>query len=195
MKRPAVFLDRDGTINEEVGYIHDAENLRLIAGAAEAIRRLNEAGLLAILTTNQSGPARGYYPESHIGTLHQRLNDLLLEEGALLDDLYYCPHHPEGVDPRFTKACRCRKPETGMVDEAVAKHDIDRSRSYVIGDKATDVELGQKAGCKAILLTSGYGERVLAGEYQWQVKPDFVAPNLAAAVDWLLADLELANES
>lgn len=195
MKRPAVFLDRDGTINEEVGYIHDAENLRLIPGAADAIRRLNEAGVLAILTTNQSGPARGYYPESHIHTLHQRLNDLLLEEGALLDDLYYCPHLPDGMEPRYAKACKCRKPETQMVDEAIAKHGIDRARSYVVGDKATDVELGRNAGCKAILLKSGYGARVLAGEYQWQVEPDFVAPTLVEAVDWILADLAAPHGS
>lgn len=190
MKRAAVFLDRDGTINEEVGYIHDAQNLNLIPGAAEAIRRLNEAGVLAVLTTNQSGPARGYYPESHIHTLHARLTELLLEEGAFLDDLYYCPHLPDGTDIRYTKACKCRKPETQMVDEACAKHDIDRTVSYVVGDKATDVELGQNAGCRTVLLTSGYGERVLAGEYQWKVEPDFVAPTLLAAVEWILSDLE-----
>lgn len=189
MQKPAVFLDRDGTINEEVGYIHEAKNLVLIPGAATAIRRLNEAGVLAILVTNQSGPARGFYPESHIGTLNQRLTDLLLEEGAFLDDLYYCPHLPDGVDPRYSLACACRKPGTQMVDLAVAKHDVDKRRSYVVGDKATDVELGQNAGCKSVLLTSGYGERVLKGEYQWKVEPDFVAPTLLAAVDWILADL------
>lgn len=189
MKRPAVFLDRDGTINEEVGYIHDARNLVLIPGAAEAIRRLNEVGILAILVTNQSGPARGYYPESHLGTLHQRLTDLLFDEGAFLDALYYCPHLPDGTDPRYSLACACRKPATGMVEAACQAHPIDLERSYVVGDKATDVELGQNAGCKSILLTSGYGERVLKGEYQWQVEPDHVAPTLLAAVDWILADL------
>lgn len=189
MKQPAVFLDRDGTINEEVGYIHDAQNLVLIPGAAEAIRRLNEAGVLAILVTNQSGPARGYYPESHIGTLHQRLTDLLFEEGAFLDALYYCPHLPDGTEPRYSIACECRKPGTQMVDEACAKHEVDRSLSYVVGDKATDVELGQNAGCKSVLLTSGYGERVLKGEYQWKVEPDHVAPTLLSAVEWILADL------
>jgi D-glycero-D-manno-heptose 1,7-bisphosphate phosphatase len=189
-KRPAVFLDRDGTINEEVGYIYDAQDLRLIPGAADAIRRLNEAGIMAILVTNQSGPARGYYPESHIGTLHQRLNDLLLDEGALLDDLFYCPHLPDGTDPRYAIACNCRKPGTQMVDEAVAKHPVDLARSYVVGDKATDVELGHNAGCRTVLLQTGYGDRVLSGEYQWKVEPTHVAPDLSAAVDWILADLQ-----
>lgn len=190
MSPRAVFLDRDGTINEEVGYIHDPQNLRLIPGAAAAIRRLNEAGLLAILVTNQSGPARGYYPESHIHTLHARLHDLLLEEGAFLDDVYYCPHLPDGVDPRYTRVCRCRKPGTELVETAAAKHGLDLARCYVVGDKATDVELGQNAGCRTVLLTSGYGEQVLAGTYQWQVQPDHVAPRLDAAVEWILADLE-----
>ena len=193
MKRPAVFLDRDGTINEEVGYIYEPQDLRLIPGAAGAIHRLNEAGILAILTTNQSGPARGYYPESHIETLHQRLNDLLLEEGALLDALYYCPHLPDGVNPRYAIPCQCRKPERGMIDQALAAHDIDLPRSYVIGDKATDVEFGHKVGCKSVLLLTGYGKQVLAGTYQWKVEPDFVATDLSAAIDWLLEDLMRAS--
>lgn len=189
MKRPAVFLDRDGTINEEVGYIYNLADLCLIPGAAEAIRRLNAAGVLAVLTTNQSGPARSYYPESHVQALNQRLVDLLLDEGALLDDLYYCPHHPEGSDPRYALVCDCRKPGTRMVEEAASKHEVDLASSYVVGDKATDVELGQNAGCRTVLLTSGYGERVLAGDYQWKVEPDHVAPDLLRAVDWILQDL------
>jgi D-glycero-D-manno-heptose 1,7-bisphosphate phosphatase len=194
VNRVAVFLDRDGTLNEEVGYIHDARNLNLIPGAGEAVRSLNQAGVLAILVTNQSGPARGYYPESHIHTLHERLNDLLMDEGAVLDDLYYCPHLPDGTDPRYAIACQCRKPGTLLVDRAVEKHGIDLSRSYVVGDKATDVELGQAAGCRTVLLTSGFGERVLAGEYQWKVEPDFVAPTVLEATRWILADLA-ARES
>lgn len=187
--RPAVFLDRDGTINEEVGYIHDPRDLNLIPGAAAAIRELNALGVLAILVTNQSGPARGYYPESHLDTLHQRLNQLLEDEGAFLDDLYYCPHLPDGTVPAYTMACDCRKPGTKLVQLATAKHGIDLARSYVVGDKATDVELGQNAGCKTVLLTSGYGQRVLDGEYQWPVQPDHVAPSLKEAMTWILADM------
>lgn len=187
--RPAVFLDRDGTINEEVGYIYNPLDLTLIPGAAEAIRELNTLGVLAILVTNQSGPARGYYPESHLDTLHERLTQLLEEEGAFLDDLYYCPHLPDGVVPEYTMACECRKPGTKLVELAAAKHGIDLSRSYVVGDKATDVELGQNAGCRTVLLTSGFGQRVLDGEYQWPVTPDHIAPSLKEAVAWILADM------
>lgn len=187
--RPAVFLDRDGTINEEVGYIHNPLDLNLIPGAAEAIREFNALGILAILVTNQSGPARGYYPESHLDTLHERLEQLLLEEGAFLDDVYYCPHLPDGSVPAYTMACNCRKPGTELVMRAAAKHGIDLKRSYVVGDKATDVELGENAGCRTVLLTSGYGQRVLDGEYQWPVRPDHVASSLKEATAWILADM------
>lgn len=187
--RPAVFLDRDGTLNEEVGYIHDPLDLNLIPGAAAAIRELNALGVPAILITNQSGPARGYYPESHLDTLHARLNQLLEEEGAFLDDLYYCPHLPDGTVPAYTMACECRKPGTKLARMAAEKHGLDLTRSYMVGDKATDVEMGQNAGCKTVLLTSGYGQRVLDGAYQWPVTPDHVAPSLAEAMTWILADL------
>ncbi len=187
--RPAVFLDRDGTINEEVGYIHDPLDLNLIPGAAAAIRELNAKGVMAILVTNQSGPARGFYPESHLDTLNNRLNHLLEEEGAFLDDLYYCPHLPDGTVSAYTMVCDCRKPGTKMVQLATEKHGIDLSRSYVVGDKATDVELGQNAGCRTVLLTSGYGQRVLDGAYQWQVTPDHVAATLQEAVSWIMADM------
>ena len=181
MSRPAVFLDRDGTINEEVGYIHELEKLNLIPGAALAIRGLNALGVPVILVTNQSGPARGYYPESWIHDLHERLVQLLAAEGARLDGLYYCPHLPDGSVAEFSFACDCRKPEPGMLRQAAAEHDLDLSRSFMIGDKATDVEVGERAGTRTILLTSGYGERVLAGTYQHQVSPDHVCATLQEA--------------
>lgn len=186
--KTAVFLDRDGTINIEAGYIHNVADLNLMPGAGAALRRVNDAGLLAILATNQSGPARGYYPESHVLALHDRLNALLTAEGAHLDDLYYCPHHPEGVVAAYTQTCDCRKPEPGMLLAAAERHGIDLKASYMIGDKATDVEVGQRAGCKTVLLRSGYGEEVIAGTYQWQVTPDHVADTLVEAIDWVLAD-------
>lgn len=189
MGRPAVFLDRDGTINEEAGYIRDLDALRLMPGAAGAIRQLNDHGIPAILVTNQSGPARGFYPEAWIGTLHARLGALLAVEGAHLDALYYCPHLPDGTIPELSIACGCRKPEPGMLREAARAHDLDLSASYMIGDKATDVEAGQQAGCRTVLLKSGYGERVLAGEYQWPVQPNFVAPTLVEAIAWVLEAL------
>lgn len=190
--RPAVFLDRDGTINEEVGYIRDLADMRLIPGAGEAIRRLNEASIPVILVTNQSGPARGYYDEGWVNNLHERLQELLLEEGAILDAVEYCPHLPPeegGKVPPYATRCDCRKPGTLMLDRAAERLAIDPRLSYVVGDKATDVELGHNAGSRSILLQTGYGDRVLTGEYQWKVRPDHVAAHLAAAVDWILLDL------
>lgn len=188
----AVFLDRDGTINVEAGYIRELENLRLMPGAGPAIRALNERGVPVILATNQSGPARGYYPETWVHALHERLVALLAAEGAHLDDLFYCPHLPDGTVPEYTQDCRCRKPEPGMLEEAAAKHGIDLARSYMIGDKATDVEVGQRVGARTVLLRSGYGEQVLDGTYQWTVEADHVADTLVEAIDWVLADMGAA---
>lgn len=186
--RRAVFLDRDGTINVEAGYIRDLADLQLMAGAAEAIRQLRAAGFLAILATNQTGPARDYYPESWVWQLNNRIMTLLHDAGTTLDGLYYCPHLAEGIVPAYSLACDCRKPEPGMLLAAARDYGIDLTRSYMVGDKATDVEVGHRAGTKGILLTSGYGEQVLAGTYQeLKAPPDHVAPDLAAAAEWILA--------
>lgn len=187
MPRPAVFLDRDGTINQEVGYIHELEKLNLIPGAAAAIRGLNEMGVPVILVTNQSGPARGFYPESWVHALNDRLVKLLSAEGARLDALYYCPHLPEGSVPEFSIVCDCRKPEPGMLKQAAAEHDLDLAQSWMIGDKATDVEVGERAGSHTILLTSGYGTRVLEGTYQHRVEAEKVCDSLAEAYETVLA--------
>lgn len=193
-KRPVVFLDRDGTLNVEVGYIRNVEDLVLIDGAAEAVRKLNQAGIAAILVTNQTGAARGYYAESHIHALHARLLKLLKAENAHLDQIYYCPHLEEGTVPPFNKVCDCRKPEIGMVEQAYAEHpELDKSQSFVIGDKATDVELARNCGAKGILVTTGYGTAVLKGEYQHIVEPDFQAPSIVEAVDWILQQVQVAR--
>lgn len=196
VSRPVVFLDRDGTLNEEVGYIREVSNLNLIAGAADAVKRLNAAGVAAVLTTNQSGVARGYYSEDHIHQLHERLTKLLDEHGAKLDAVYYCPHLPEGVVEPFNCVCQCRKPEPGMVELALQEHpEFDRKRAYVVGDKSTDVELAHKFGGKGVLVTTGYGQDVLDGKYQWPVQPDFIARDIIEAVDWILHDLGVAKVS
>ncbi len=193
--KPVVFLDRDGTLNVERGYIHELENLNLIDGAAIAIKTLNEKNIACILVTNQTGAARGFYAEDHILALNSRLCDLLAQEGAHLDACYYCPHlsKEDGgkVDP-YAKLCTCRKPEIGLVEQAYSEHEeLCRSLSYVVGDKSTDVELAINCGAKGVLVKTGYGEKVLSGDYQWKVTPNHLADSITDAVEWILKDLAL----
>ncbi len=193
--RPVVFLDRDGTLNEEVGYIRVISDLRLIAGAAEAVKKLNDANIAAILVTNQTGAARGYYLEKHIQDLNSRLVALLAKDGARLDGIYYCPHLPAAPVSQYAVACRCRKPEVGMIEQAYSDHpDLDRRQSFVVGDKATDVELARNCGAKSVLVVTGYGEAVVSGSYQWKVLPDFQAKSIVDAVDWILEQVKSAKE-
>ncbi len=194
MAKRAVFLDRDGVLNVEVGYVHRLEDLNLIPGVAPAVRRLNEAGLFCCLVSNQAGPARGFYPASHVDALHDRLITLLDQEAAAhLDALYYCPYlsAPEGgIDPAYTRWSTWRKPNTGMLVAAAWEHDLDIPRSFMVGDKATDVDLAHNAGCTGILVQTGYGDRVLSGQYQHQTQPDYIATDLAQAVDWILKSIK-----
>jgi D-glycero-D-manno-heptose 1,7-bisphosphate phosphatase len=192
--KPVVFLDRDGTLNVEAGYIKNVEDLVLEAGAGQAVRKLNQAGVSAILVTNQSGPARNYYPQAHVEALHRRLCKLLEKEQAFLDDIYYCPHlpAPDGVVPELSKACDCRKPQTGMVERAFREHpELSRGKAFVVGDKATDVELARNVGAKAVLVRTGYGNAVLSGSYQWPVEADYQADSILEAVDWILSRPDL----
>lgn len=189
-QKPVVFLDRDGTLNVESGYIRDLNDLHLISGAGEAVRKLNSSGVAAVLITNQSGAARGYYEEEHIRNLNTRLVSLLKQENAFLDDVYYCPHLPDGVVEQYTFVCQCRKPAAGLVEQAYRDHpELDRSRSFVVGDKATDVELASNCGARSILVETGYGIQVVSGQYQWKVEPDFQTDNITTAVEWILKSL------
>ncbi|NMG10286.1 HAD family hydrolase [Brasilonema sp. UFV-L1] len=195
MGKPAVFLDRDGVLNVEAGYIHSVEDLHLIPGVAKSVRQLNDQGIFCCLVSNQSGPARGYYPDSHVQTLHQRLCRLLAQQaGAKLDALYYCPYlsPPEGgLDPEYTGWSTWRKPNTGMLVAAAWEHDLDLKHSFMVGDKATDVDMAHNAGCVGILVQTGFGDRVLAGDYQHHTKPDYIAKDLAVAVEWILQQLDI----
>jgi D-glycero-D-manno-heptose 1,7-bisphosphate phosphatase len=187
----AVFLDRDGTINEEGGYINHVDRLKLIDGAAEAVALLGSHGLKTIVVTNQAGVARGYYPAEHLPKLHDRLRELLKEGGAELDAIYYCPHHPDVGEPPFRKDCDCRKPRLGMIRSAEREHGVDAARSYMVGDKISDVEFGRKAGCKSILVLTGYGKGEL--EYhrdKLSGEPDYIADDLLDAAKWIVRDLE-----
>jgi D-glycero-D-manno-heptose 1,7-bisphosphate phosphatase len=187
--KPAVFLDRDGVLNIEAGYIHNVEDLHLIPGVAQAVRRLNDLKIFCCLVSNQSGPARNYYPASHVDALHDRLCKLLQKEaGAKLNALYYCPYLSPaagGINPEFTRWSAWRKPNTGMLVAAAWEHDLDLKQSFMVGDKATDVDLAHNAGLKGILVRTGYGEKVLEGSYQHHTKPDYIAADLSQAVGWI----------
>jgi heptosyltransferase-2 len=176
----AVFLDRDGTINEDVGYLDSPERLKLIPRVVEAIRQLNENKLKAVILTNQSGVARGYYTEETLKAIHHRLEQLLAVQGARLDGIYYCTHHPDDD-------CDCRKPALGMLEAARRDLSLDLSHSYVIGDKITDVQLAHHAGAKGVLVLTGYGKDQIAGV---DPSPDFVARDLFEAVEWVIEDVK-----
>ncbi|MBR2215000.1 MAG: HAD family hydrolase [Selenomonadaceae bacterium] len=155
MGTKAVFFDRDGTLNVDVHYLHRPEDFHWIPGAQEAISYVKKLGYLAIVITNQSGVARGFYPETDIVALHDWMNRELAKVGASLDDIFYCPHHPEGKIPQYTKKCACRKPGTLLIDDACERYDIDREGSFFVGDAVSDMECAKAAGVKGIRYTGG----------------------------------------
>lgn len=187
--KPAVFLDRDGTINHQVGYMNSPSRLHVYPFTGDAIRRLNEAGLPVVMVTNQSGIARGLFTEEILEKTHERLRRALQLKGASLDGTYVCPHHPkEGDDP---KRCRCRKPGTLMMKRAARDLGLDLSRSFVVGDTPGDILMGKRAGAKTILVLTGYGK----GEknyrrHLWKAEPDQIVRNLEEAVGWILGGPE-----
>ena len=178
--RPAVFLDRDGTISEEVGYLNHASRFRMFLFAAAAIRSLNEAGLPVIVVTNQSGVGRGYFPESLVQAVHELMTEELARAGAKIDAIYYCPHVSGD-------ACRCRKPATGMLASAAKEYGLDLKRSFVVGDRYGDIVLARNAGARSILVRTGYGEGELVWHAaKWAIQPDLVAETLTDAAQWIL---------
>ena len=179
----AIFLDRDGTIIEDPGYLDSCDKIRFLPGVSEAIKLLNENGFKVIVITNQSGVARGYFTEETLKEINKYICQSLAEQGACIDRVYYCPHHIEGIIEGYKKDCYCRKPNPGMVEEAVCDFGIDLRKSFVIGDKSIDVETGYRTGCRTILLAS---EESPAREGEMAILPDHVAPNLCEAVKWLL---------
>jgi D-glycero-D-manno-heptose 1,7-bisphosphate phosphatase len=183
MKQRAVFMDRDGTISDEVGYINHASRFRLFPYSAAAIKHLNENGWLAIVVTNQAGVARGYFPEAMIETVHTDMKKQVDDAGGRIDAIYYCAHHPSVGEPPYRFDCDCRKPKPGLIRRATEDFDIDVSNSWMIGDRYSDVELAHNAGVKSMLVMSGYGR----GEWEhqrasWMVQPDLVTENLLEAV-------------
>ena len=185
---PAVFIDRDGTLSEEVGYVNHPGRLRLLPRSAEAVRLLNNAGVRAVVVTNQSGVARGYFSEEVVHAVNAKLVSELKAAGAFLDGLYVCFHHPrEGVPP-YRARCDCRKPKPGLLLRAARELGLDLAASYMVGDKFSDVAVGKRVGVISILVLTGYG----LGEWEyrrsrWPCAPDHVAGDLLDAVQWILA--------
>lgn len=185
-KQKAIFLDRDGTINEYVGFLRKEEDFRLIPGVSEAIKKINNSGYLAIMVTNQPVIARGEVTEEELEEIHKKMETLLGLDGAYIDDIYYCPHHPdkgfEGEIPELKIECDCRKPKTGMLEKAEREHNIDLSSSIMIGDSTLDIKMAENAGMQSVLLKTG--QKGEDGKYE--VSPTLIAEDLNDAINKII---------
>jgi histidinol-phosphate phosphatase family protein len=178
----AIFFDKDGTLIDDVPYNVDSARIRLADGAAQAARMLREAGYRLFVVSNQSGVAHGYFDVAALTEVERRIDALLRAEGASLDGFYFCPHHIDGRVAEFAISCMCRKPYPGMLFQAAGEHDIDLSKSWMVGNVPDDVEAGRRAGCRTVLLLNG-------NETDWSPAqtPDFIIPNLVDAAAHILA--------
>lgn len=174
VRRPAVFLDRDGVLAKEKSYICSIEEMEIFPYAAECIKQIKDKGYYALVVTNQSGIARGLFTEDDLLVMHK-----YIQQKTGVDAVYYCPHHPEGKVERYSIICNCRKPKTGMFEQACREYRIDMKRSYMVGDRAGDIIAGQRAGLKTILLESGYGSERLEAN----VRPDYILEDLRMVMD------------
>jgi len=194
MAKGAVFLDRDGTINEEMGYINHPSRFIIFPYVAESIRIFNELGLKVVVVTNQSGVARGYFSESLVNKLHKELLEKMKDKEAIIDAIYYCPHHPREGQKKYKIDCPCRKPKPGMILNAVKDHGIDLGSSYMVGDRYKDIVFAKKLGIKSGLVLTGYGR----GEYtfhkgNWEYAPDFTGENLLDIAQQIKAHIKEIN--
>ncbi|MBL7100346.1 MAG: D-glycero-beta-D-manno-heptose 1,7-bisphosphate 7-phosphatase [Nanoarchaeota archaeon] len=172
----AVFIDRDGVVNKDLGtYVTTPDEFVLIPGTIEAFKKLYKSDFKIIIVTNQSGIGKGFYTEKDVEAVHGKMHELLAKEAVKLDGVYYCPHHPHAC-------CICRKPEVGMLEKAIEEHDIDPKKSFLIGDKTSDIKAGNDMGCKTFLVETGYGGK----DKKYDVKPDFTVSDLLEAVNTIL---------
>jgi D-glycero-D-manno-heptose 1,7-bisphosphate phosphatase len=183
--RPAVFLDRDGTLIEDVGYLDTLSRVTFYPWTVDAVRMLNRAGLAVVVVTNQSGIARGLFDDAFVGETHRAMDARFEAGGAHIDAYYYCPHHPDGRVAVYARPCDCRKPDRGLIDRAAADLGLDPARSFVVGDRWTDMELGRAVGARSILVRTGAGGEQEAAPME-RVTADALVDNLAAAVSWIL---------
>jgi D-glycero-D-manno-heptose 1,7-bisphosphate phosphatase len=184
-KQPAVFLDRDGTMIEEVGFITSENDIDIFPFTADALRILRKLGYLLIVVSNQSGVARGYLTEERVVELNDEIFRRLKDQGARPDFFFYCPHHPDATVDMYRVDCNCRKPKTGMIDAALKEVDIDLSRSFSVGDKLSDVRLGQNIGGRGILVLTGYGQLEEAKIQPTSIVPDKIVLTLLDAAQWI----------
>ena len=192
LKNGAVFLDRDGTINEEMGYINHPDRFIVFPFVAESIKIFNQLKLKVIVVTNQSGVARGYFKESLVNELHETLIEKMNDQNAKIEAVYYCPHHPKEGQGKYRQDCDCRKPKTGMVLKAVREYDIDLQKSYMIGDRYKDIVFAKNLDLKSGLVLTGYGR----GEYtfdkdKWEYQPDFFGENLLEVARQIKKQVEI----
>ena len=185
MKRPAVFLDRDGTLIEERGFIDSSDRMALFPWTVDAIRLLNRAGFATVVVTNQSGIARGLFDEAFLRGLHAELDRTLVAGDARIDGYYYCPHLPDAPVEAYRQVCRCRKPAPGLIEQAAADLDLDLAGSVTVGDRWRDVLSGQAAGIRSVLVRTGYGAQE-SRQPPAEARPDAILNHLMEAVSWIL---------
>ena len=190
----AVFLDRDGTLIEDIGFLDRVDRVALYPWSIDAVRLLNRAGLRVVVTTNQSGVARGYFTEGVVEAVHRRISSCLADGGAHIDAYYYCPHHPEGTIDGYAQPCDCRKPGRGLVDRAARELGIDPTRSFVVGDRWLDVRLARAVGARGVLVRTGSG-RAEEAEPMPEATADAVVDNLMSATSWILKELRSSIEN
>jgi D,D-heptose 1,7-bisphosphate phosphatase len=180
MKNKAVFIDRDGTINIDVHYLDDPNKFEMYPGVGEGLRKLKNNGFKIIVITNQSGIGRGYFTEKQLSNIHKRMKKEFQMFTVTLDGIYYCPHHPDDN-------CNCRKPNTGLFEQAIHEHNIDVKKSYILGDKILDVGAGKKIGVRTVLIPEPHiKEEFLSKKNEWEYDPDYIADDFMDAVQWIL---------
>jgi D-glycero-D-manno-heptose 1,7-bisphosphate phosphatase len=185
MKQPSVFLDRDGTLIEEVGYLDRLDRLRMFPWSIDAVRLLNRGGFKVVVVSNQAGVARGFFDESFVREVQREVGAQVADAGGRIDAWYYCPHHPDAPLAEYRLQCECRKPRPGMIRQAEEDLDIDTTRSFVVGDRWLDVALAQNVGARGILVRTGYGGSEEHQPHQG-TEAAFVADDLMEAVSWIL---------
>jgi len=181
MGNRAVFIDRDGTINANIGYIDSPNDLKIYNGVAKGIKLLNKEGFKVIIITNQSGLSRGFFSEETLEKIHGKMKRELSEKGAKIDEIYYCPHHPD-------ENCNCRKPKPGLIKKAIADLDIEAEKSFIIGDRMLDVEAGHKTKCKTVLVPENK-EKVDIEMKESNIEPDIVCKDFYSGVKWIIENL------